>query len=65
VKLEKQRMDASKLAMPEIRALCLYFFETEIPKGNQDLVVRAFVVHMEKSPGLMPVISALRMHLRL
>jgi hypothetical protein len=51
-------MDVSKLTMPEIRALSLRYFNTEIPKGNKGMVVRAFAVLMEKSPGVVTVISA-------
>jgi hypothetical protein len=60
VKLQKQRMDVSKLTMPEIRALSLRYFNTEIPKGNKEMVVRAFAVLMEKSPGVVTVIPAAR-----
>jgi hypothetical protein len=60
VKLQKQRMDVSKLTMPEIRALSLHYFNTEIPKGNKEMVVRAFAVLMEKSPGVVTVMSAAR-----
>jgi hypothetical protein len=61
VKLQKKRMDFSKLTMPEIRALSLYYFKTEIPTGNKEIAVRAFAVLMEKSPGVVSVISAVRM----
>jgi hypothetical protein len=44
--------------MPEIRALSLYYFNTEIPKGNKEMVVRAFAVLMEKSPSVVTVMSA-------
>jgi hypothetical protein len=60
VKLKKQRMDVSELTMPEICALSLRYFNTEIPKGNIEMVVRAFAVLMEKSPGVVTVISAAR-----
>jgi hypothetical protein len=32
VKLQKQRLDVSKLTMPEIRILALLYFKTEIAK---------------------------------
>jgi hypothetical protein len=35
VKLQMQRINVLKLAMPEIRALSLHYFNTEIPKGNK------------------------------
>jgi hypothetical protein len=38
--LQKQRMDVSKLTMPEIRELSISYFETESPKGNKDIAVR-------------------------
>jgi hypothetical protein len=60
VKLQQQRMDVSKLTMPEIRALSLHYFSTKIPKGNKEMVVRAFAVLIEKSPGVVTVISATR-----
>jgi hypothetical protein len=46
--------------MPEIRVLFHFYFETEIPKGNKEMAVRAFAVLMEYSPGVMSVISAFR-----
>jgi hypothetical protein len=52
-------MDVLKLTMPEIRALSLHYFHTEIPKGNKEMVVRAFAVLMEKSPGVVTVIYLL------
>jgi hypothetical protein len=53
-------MDVSELTMPEIRTLSLRYFNTEIPKGNKEMVVRAFAVLMENSPGVVTVISAAR-----
>jgi hypothetical protein len=47
--------------MPEIRALSLLYFKTEIAKGNKELVVRAFAVRMKNSSGVVSVISAFRM----
>jgi Glu-tRNA(Gln) amidotransferase subunit E-like FAD-binding protein len=38
VTLQKQRMDVSKLTMQEIRALFHFCFETEIRKGNIEMV---------------------------
>jgi hypothetical protein len=35
VALQKQRMDISKLTMPEIRALSLFYFKTEIAKQRK------------------------------
>jgi hypothetical protein len=60
VKLQKQRMDVSELTMPDISTLSLRFFNTEIPKGNKERVVRSFAVLMEKSPGAVTAISAAR-----
>jgi hypothetical protein len=60
VKLQKQRMDISKLTMPKIRARSLPYLNTEIPKGNKEMVVRAFAVLMEKSPGVVTAIPAAR-----
>jgi hypothetical protein len=44
----------------EIRALSLRYFNSEIPKGNKEMVVNAFAVLMAKSPGMVTVISAAR-----
>jgi hypothetical protein len=57
---QKKRMNVSELTMPKIRALSLRYFHTEIPKGNKEVLVRAFAVLMEKSPGVVTVISAAR-----
>jgi hypothetical protein len=35
VKLQKQRMYVSKLTLPEIRALFLFYFKTEIAKQRK------------------------------
>jgi hypothetical protein len=35
VKLQKQSMDFSKLTIPEIRALSLFYFKTEIAKQRK------------------------------
>jgi hypothetical protein len=35
VNRQKQRMYVSKLTMPEIRALCLFYFKTEIAKQRK------------------------------
>jgi hypothetical protein len=46
--------------MPEIRALSLHYFNTEIPKENKEMVVRTFAVLMEKSPVVVTAMSAAR-----
>jgi hypothetical protein len=59
VKLQKQRMYVLKLTMPEIRALSLFTLRPRSPnKGNKEMVERIFAVLMEKSPGVVSVISA-------
>jgi hypothetical protein len=50
-------MDVSNLTIPEIRALPLFYFRTGIPKGNNEMMVRAFTVLMEKSTGVVSVIN--------
>ncbi len=60
VKLQDKSMDVSKLAMPEMRALALYYFKTDLLEGKKGAVMHAFAQLMEQHPGVALAISAVR-----